>query len=456
MSELPLLLYFIASLVIVILTVSIHLSTKRGSLAMESGRKILHFSVIMVCAYVIWQSEVRSLLAGIFFGAAVLLFLITQRDLLLPDERRSYGIALFPVAFGILMLSPLSKSAVVFGVLTLGISDALAGYLGHRYAKRKVLFLAEYKSWLGFGVFYASTLLIGYFFLGATPTLFLLALVPALVELFSYRGSDNLAVPIVAAAWFAFLQNYLFSLGVLAFLGILALFGYFALYKKWLTEAGAAAAALLAVVIITLTSPLYLVPLFVFFGIGSLSSKLSSKAKEKAGRNAIQVFANGLVPTLCVCGYATTGAQVYVIAYFAAVCIHFADTISSDVGTYYGQKTYDILTFRVTPVGLSGGVSVAGTLAGVLAAVGFAFLMRPIFWISTAYVLHIAVLGIAGMLLDSVLGSRFQAKYDYLGVEIERPSEGAHLVKGFSWLQNDLVNLLSSAVLVVVYLWFWA
>jgi uncharacterized membrane protein len=49
------------------------------------------------------------------------------------------------------------------------------------------------------------------------------------------------------------------------------------------------------------------------------------------------------------------------------------------------------------------------------------------------------------MLLDSVLGSLFQAKYRDLvtGAFSDAPGEGKEQVAGFGWMTNDLVNFLS-------------
>jgi uncharacterized protein (TIGR00297 family) len=447
-----LLLFSAASFCIILITGLVHFCTKKEMIPIELGRKILHLLAILICAYVIAHTEARELLGVVFLGAAVLLFYITQQNILLPSDRKSYGIALFPVAFGVLLLSPLSKPAVLLGVLTLGLSDAAAGLIGTKWGLKKIRFLAEYKSWIGFLAFYVTTVFIAIAFIGMQPVVLLLALIPALTELFSYRGSDNLAVPIVTAAWFAGVRNYTIDLPFVGILCALFVFGAFVLQKKWLTEAGAAAAALLAVVIMTLCGSWYLLPLLVFFAVGSLASKLHSKPKEQSGRDAYQVFSNGLVPTLCLCVYAATGDQVYAIAYFAAVCIHLTDTISSDIGTYFGQKTYDILTFKPTSVGMSGGVSVAGTLSGVAAAFCFSAFIWFVFNLTYTQAWHIALLGVAGMTLDSLMGSRFQAKYIWQGTEIETNQHGAQLTKGWSWLHNDLVNLLSNALLILVYL----
>jgi uncharacterized protein (TIGR00297 family) len=455
MHQPPFLLFAIASAVIAFVTLFVHFAVRKSLLPTELGRKIVHFCAILVCAYVIAHTQERQLLAYVFFAATPLLFYLTHYNIILPSNRKSYGIALFPLAFGALMFSDLPQNAILFAVLTLGISDALAGYFGQRYAKQKIIFLAEPKSWLGFSVFFSTTLLIGAYFMGFRLELILLALVPALLELFSYRGSDNLTVPLGAAAWFAFLQGASIAQNQWICFFALTFFGYFVHRKRWLTETGIAAAVLLVIVLICTSGVSFLMPMLVFFAAGSLASKLHAKPKESHGRDAIQVFSNGLIAILCLCAYAYTHAGVFKIAYFASVCISLSDTISSDIGTYFKQKTYDVLTLKPTPVGISGGVSFAGTAAGVAAAVLFSLFMYFAFHLQHMDALLVCVMGVAGMLLDSVIGSKLQAKYLLNGSLFETPQADAHLVKGWAWLQNDWVNLISNALCVVVFVLVW-
>ncbi|MBK8514820.1 MAG: DUF92 domain-containing protein [Saprospiraceae bacterium] len=66
-----------------------------------------------------------------------------------------------------------------------------------------------------------------------------------------------------------------------------------------------------------------------------------------------------------------TGSTVFQIGFLASICISLADTGSSDIGIYFRQKTYDIITFKPLQSGLSGGVSFAGTFAGCAGSIIF-------------------------------------------------------------------------------------
>ncbi|NDG50758.1 MAG: DUF92 domain-containing protein, partial [Rhodospirillales bacterium] len=52
---------------------------------------------------------------------------------------------------------------------------------------------------------------------------------------------------------------------------------------------------------------------------------------------------------------------------WCSFAISICDTISSEVGTAIGGKTFNITNFRVMKPGLSGGVSIAGTVGGFIA-----------------------------------------------------------------------------------------
>jgi len=420
-------------------------------LRVEAGRKMLHIIAILICGYVVHFSVDIIELASIFIGFSIVLFYIAHHNLLLPNERRSYGIALFPLAFGVLLLTPFSKDAILFAIVTLGISDALAGWAGETFAKNKVVFLYENKSWLGFFVFYFSTLVIATGFIGFSPVIFLLALIPAVSELYSYRGSDNLTVPLMAAFWYDLLHKTTISYMTLVTFFIMAIILMLVYYKRWLSDSGTMAAFLLSSLILFSSGVVYLLPISIFFVAGSLTTRLIPKNKDANGRDAFQVFANGGVATICLLLFSLSQNDVFLLGYFASVCISLADTMSSDIGIFFRQKTYDILTFAPSKVGLSGGISLVGTVAGILSAILFSGLLMWVFSLTMIDMVLISVTGFSGMLLDSVLGSLWQAKYVNDDIITEEKTSHGKLMKGFDWMDNDGVNLLSNFMITMIF-----
>lgn len=454
----PYLLYLCAICIISITTFIFKKITEKKLIHQEFGRKILHFIAIMTCALVVYTTKSRIQIAWIFMLFSVILFFIAHQNILLPSIRKSYGIALFPLAFGLLLIVPLPLNSVLFGMITLGVSDALAGAVGSQWSKNKHVFLYEQKSWLGFLVFYCSTLIIGYFFVGLSPMLLILAFVPALSELFSFRGSDNLSVPIMSSIWFVILQeNKIDGLDWLFFLGMVMLLNL-VYYKKWLSVSGTTAALFLGTLIIFSSGPIYLLPIALFFIIGSLTSKLHPKSADASGRNAVQVFANGLVAVIALLFYFMSENEIFLLASIASVAISFADTLSSDLGIYFKKTTYDIITFDRVKTGLSGGISLPGTFAGMIGSAFFSWIVGLLFQLSLNDMIIVGSIGITGMFLDSIIGSLWQAKYVVQDEIIEVNTFKAYLIKGKSWVDNDCVNFLSNFILTLLLigiLYFW-
>jgi uncharacterized membrane protein len=117
-----------------------------------------------------------------------------------------------------------------------------------------------------------------------------------------------------------------------------------------------------------------------------------------------------------------------------------------------------ITTRRLVEPGTSGGLTRLGTLAalggaaliGLVAAAFDLAAGRSLGW-AVALVLIVTVSGLAGSLVDSLLGATVQAIYycDACGKETERHplhSCGAptRQIRGWGWMNNDWVNFLSA------------
>jgi uncharacterized protein (TIGR00297 family) len=446
----PYALYLCASFIILLTIILVKIITEKKHVHQETGRKILHFVAIITCSFVVYNTQVRLEIAWIFLVFSALLLYVAHQNVLLPSTRKSYGIGLFPLAFSLMLLSDLPLESILFGMITLGISDALAGIVGEHFAQKKVVFLYEPKSWLGFSVFYISTLIIGYGFIGFTPLLLILALVPALSELFSIKGSDNLSVPIMSSFWLLTLQESQYNMLHWSTFGGMLLIFVLVYYKKWLSMTGTTAAILLGTLVIFSVGPMYLFPLAIFFIVGSLSSKLHPKSKDASGRNAFQVFANGFIPVLTLLAYHWTKNEIFLLASLSSVAVCLADTLSSDIGVFYQHRTYDIISLKPIKPGLSGGVSFSGTLAGIIGSLMFSWLVKLVFVLDLQSALVIFFTGISGMFLDSIIGSLWQAKFMYKNEILEEKTDLSLLIKGKAWLNNDGVNFLSNLIILVV------
>ncbi|MEL7162833.1 MAG: DUF92 domain-containing protein, partial [Bacteroidota bacterium] len=290
----------------------------------------------------------------------------------------------------------------------------------------------------------------------------------AATEALGSRGLDNLLVPLFAAF---FLSGVLElsdpAAPLLLLLTYSFLFCWFLTARKSLTAGGSLTAALLGIVVILGTMNFFwLLPLVLFLGSSSVVGKLfpgttaGGDAKQKQPRNATQVLANGAIYGLLILVAWPSEHLIYVRRpitdqlLLVAAAVATADTWSSEVGQHYRQPTYHLLTWRKIPAGLSGGVSLAGTLAGLLGAV---FIALTCFWLlpypTPGQVIQIIAAGFLGMLLDSLLGAAFQGKYRVAGTgELsDVAGERNELVGGYAWMTNDLVNFLAIFLTVLVY-----
>ena len=189
--------------------------------------------------------------------------------------------------------------------------------------------------------------------------------------------------------------------------------------RGWLTRRGALAALAVGLATIWGFGWRGLVLLLAFFVSSSL---LSAQGGE---RNERQVIANGGVAALAALAgswAAFAGAlAAIVVALFAVPAAATADTWASEIGRHSGTPPRLITNGRPVPAGTDGGITLLGTLGGTAGAgliAGLASIGEP------RALMAVAVAGVFGMLLDSVLGATAQG--------------------AVRWLDNDVVNLAAT------------
>ena len=131
-------------------------------------------------------------------------------------------------------------------------------------------------------------------------------------------------------------------------------------------------------------------------------------AERGDGRDAWQVLANLAVASLGSVAFGVTGNHAWLFAAAAALAEAATDTVASEIGQTRGHTAVLITTWKPVAAGTDGGITIAGTIAGLaagvliaLVAAGGGIISRAQFWIPTAA-------GFVGMLLDSVLGATLQ------------------------------------------------
>lgn len=451
---------FFCALIIAIAVTIIQLLIYYSCISKLIGRKTLHIIAISTCAYCIANFSDRYLLAMLFAFFFIALVFVVHKKWLQVSHRISYGIAFFPLAFALLLVCPLIPiNDIVFAALCLAICDALAGIVGEHIGKTKIIFWSEGKTLVGFLTFFLASFILAIVFFqlysyNGIVAGFSIAFIIALTELFSKQGSDNLSVPIVAAVTTLLVRSLsMYELLYLLFLNpFLVLACWLFIRCKWLTFSGAIAALWMAqLIFIAGGMHGFVIPIF-FLICGSLVSKLNKHGKEKHGRNAIQVFANGLVGVACLLVFKLTAVPIFLFCSIVSFCISMTDTCSSEIGVYFKQPTRDVLTFKRVLPGLSGGISFAGTLGGLVGGILFTCFSYFIWPLKVHFLFVCILFGVLGMLLDSAIGSRWQVKFgkDNTGL-MDHFIPGTIKMKGYYWCTNDVVNIFSNAVATFVF-----
>jgi uncharacterized protein (TIGR00297 family) len=183
---------------------------------------------------------------------------------------------------------------------------------------------------------------------------------------------------------------------------------------------------------------------------GATKARRAARRIDKPGaRDAAQVLANGGVFAAGAVFTALAPNAITAAASIGALAAATADTWATEVGMLVNTPPRSILTWQPVPAGTSGGVTAAGTLAGVAGAcviAAGALTIRPEF----AFVATIALGGISGMIADSVFGASIQTRRrcDRCNEPTERLTHACgaptRQVGGWRWMGNDAVNVLAT------------
>lgn len=233
-----------------------------------------------------------------------------------------------------------------------------------------------------------------------------------------------------------------------------------------LSQSGAAGALIVGTLIFGLGGWVWGVVLGVFFISSSLLSHFKEREKasvaekfEKGHRRDLgQVFANGGLGAFIAVLSAIAPADYWFFLFIGVMATVTADTWATELGTLSKAAPRLITSGRAVEVGTSGGVSPLGTgvsfVGGLLIGLT-AGLLAPLAgllpWSATLPVALIGALsGAAGSLIDSLMGATIQQIYycDTCQKETERKlhrcGTTTRPLRGWSWMNNDLVNLISS------------
>ena len=207
--------------------------------------------------------------------------------------------------------------------------------------------------------------------------------------------------------------------------------------KKLLTPIGNINGAILGILVWgTLGWRGYLI-VMLFFLLGSVLTFVGIEQKEKEGiaeersgmRGAGNVWSSALAASLCAiatlfCPEPIKG--LFVLGYVASFCTKLSDTTASEVGKAYGKTTYLITNLKSVPRGTEGAVSLEGTIAGTFASVVLAAIAWVIGLISPIGIIWCVIAAFIATTIESLIGATLEPR--------------------FTWLTNDLVNLINTVI----------
>lgn len=449
--------------------------SKLGVLKEEGSRKFIHIGVanwwlIAMWAFSspIWAAIVPAAFVGINYASYRFgLFSAMERK----GGKEDLGTVWYAVSLLVLALwtftAPFQPWIGAVGILAMGYGDGFAAVVGKRFATSR--YPGSKKSLLGTGVLFAFVFATTALVTGFTgiPQFLLLsvavAAAAAAIELVTPMGLDNLTLPLLTAplAWLLAGNPALlpYALGFAASVALILP----AYARGSLDALGAGAAILLGTAIQGFGGWVPFLALILFFGPAILVTRAGADRKDAdakavhkrtGARTAVQVLANGGPALFFLVLHAIGGNPAFQVAGLCALAAAGADTWSSELGMLSARGPVSFLTRRPVRRGISGGVTALGFLG---AFVGAAFVAPLTLLLGLPLVAGLVAMpiivaaGWLGSVIDSLLGDTLQAKYrdplqDGWTERTEIDGSALTLERGVAWMDNDLVNGLSSLV----------
>jgi uncharacterized protein (TIGR00297 family) len=258
-------------------------------------------------------------------------------------------------------------------------------------------------------------------------------------------------------------------------------------WRRALNLSGVVGAILIGTLIFGLGGWIWGLLLITFFISSSWLSHYRRADKEQAAekfakgsqRDIGQVLANGGLGAILAIVFANNPDPLLFAAFVGVMATVNADTWATELGILSRVPPRLITTGEVVAPGTSGGVTRLGTWAAIggalligamaTALTQAASLLGSLGWSlqAVSYPVLAVAGGLAGSLFDSLLGATVQGIYycDRCAKVTESPihrcGQTTRLLRGWRWLNNDLVNFSASllgglvAALLAWALWRW-
>ncbi|TKD70123.1 DUF92 domain-containing protein [Pseudalkalibacillus hwajinpoensis] len=235
--------------------------------------------------------------------------------------------------------------------------------------------------------------------------------------------------------------------------------GFIGFKVNALTKGGAIAATIVGTAIAYGFEWRGLLLLGIFFLSSTIWSKYKARKKEAIGdivekgsaRDQYQVIANGGAAAFAGIMMAFFPSNWWLVFFLSVLAASNSDTWASELGVLSKRPPFHIKKRQFVPPGTSGAVSLFGLIASFLGALLIGSVGALVFDVSLAILLFVTLGGFIGCLFDTLIGASLQEEFrcQICGIKTERHEhcQTATLrIKGFSGLNNDVVNFISSII----------
>jgi uncharacterized protein (TIGR00297 family) len=180
--------------------------------------------------------------------------------------------------------------------------------------------------------------------------------------------------------------------------------------------------------------------LVTFFVLGSVLTRMGYVQKREMGaaeeqegaRGASHALANAGFATLFAIAYWITRQPMWLLAFVAAFATASMDTAGSELGPLFGRRTISLKNLKPVPPGTEGGVSLEGTIAGLIAAGIVAIVGAFLFLIPMTHVGLVVAGALGGNLYEGMLGARRWLSHGWLNATNTLVGAGCAVI--LAWL----------------------
>jgi uncharacterized protein (TIGR00297 family) len=455
---------------------------KRYQFSIKITRKFIHIITgifIAVAPLVLFSKIPLLIISGLFILVNIFASKLHWMPGMHATEKVSYGTVFYPISFFILafFLWQNHKTILVIAILIMAIADAMAAIVGENIKKPIPYQISgELKSFQGSAVMFATTFIITLLGLklfaqidnltvAVTQAIWIsgmVAIITTACESISFKGSDNLTVPLGAAFVLHYMithtqtQNINFTIG----LGIALLIASGSYLLHFLSGSGAVSTFLLGTVVFGTGSWEFSLPILLFFILSSLLSKIGKTWKQKfadtfqkGGRRDFgQVLANGGIAGIIIILWNYFPHDMWYFAFVGSIAAVTADTWATEIGVFSKLPPRNILNFKQVKPGTSGGVTVLGFMGALFGSFVIVFFGSLVttrydsFSHILPFIAMIIIAGLLGSVVDSIIGATIQSQYQCPNCgkitekKIHCQNHATKLISGFRFIDNDVVN----------------